>query len=516
MQTIQKPLHARFSRKQQFLFFLVPLILSLLFQWFFYDHEPGINYPLFLAALYIGYLSLFWDRIQKKSVAGWSTMIASLVLSLVFALYQSTPILSINFALIPLLALTSGFLLTGWNSAAWFDLAFIGQFFPKALVRLLENIPTPIRSVLSLLEGKKSSTTSKQILKGVIVAIPLLLVILSLLASADAVFESFISDITHVFDFEIADQVIGRIAVTLAALWGLATFAWMIASEHNTTKPAITSYTPSISSISAITILALVNIAYFVFLLIQFAYLFNGADLSFLDNMTYAEYARRGFAELVAIAVINLSLTITFAVFVKNDSPASLTTQRVFSSLLVLATMIILYSSQLRLGLYEEAYGFTHTRILVHVFMFFLAASLLVSLAKIWKRDFVFLRPVLCIALFFWIGISLINLDQMIAEKNIERYEENGRIDIGYLVYELSDDAVPTLVRFAELDTSDAYTISYDQKNEATTLKICDENQCYHFASYHPSYENLPWQEWNYSQSWKNNYLEYQIAQKKR
>ncbi len=512
MDILKKPLHARFSKKKQFLFFAIPLLLATLFQWLFFDHGLGINYPLFLMSLFIGYLSLFWERIEKKSLAGWVTMASSILLSFVFLIFKSKVIIALNFLLIPVLALSSGILLTGWSQSPWFDLSFVWEFFPRMLVKLLEQLPTPIRSFANLLQFKKShsSPVYKQILKAIIIASPLLFIILALLASADPVFNQLLLDFTSVIQIDIADELIGRIIITLIAFWGLAAFTWMIASEKNTSADKTTEFKSSILPVTTITILSLVNIIYFVFVIVQFAYFFHGADLSFLENMTFAEYARRGFGELIAITLINLSLILGFSVFTTKKSNETTKTRQILSSFLILVTTIILYSSHLRLSLYEQAYGFTYTRFFVHAFMLFLGICLISAVLKIWKQEFSFLKPVLVIGLTGWIILSFVNVDKLITLKNIERFHANERIDLSYLTNNLSEDAIPTILDFSQKQNYKLMVLDLDLYD---LIKICAEPEaCYPIVSYTPE-EKLPWQEFNLSKKWVNDFAKAQIAE---
>ena len=67
--------------------------------------------------------------------------------------------------------------------------------------------------------------------------------------------------------------------------------------------------------IITLTVLLLFNIVYILFIAVQFKYFFSG---TLEDGFTYAEYARRGFFELLFVTLINLSITIAVITLTKT------------------------------------------------------------------------------------------------------------------------------------------------------------------------------------------------------
>jgi hypothetical protein len=83
--------------------------------------------------------------------------------------------------------------------------------------------------------------------------------------------------------------------------------------------------------------------------------------------------------------------------------------------------------------MYEEAYGFTFTRVLAHSFMIFLTVIFAYTLVKIWLEKLSLFHFYFIAALVYYVGINVVNIDQFVVEQNIKRYETNGKIDIYYL-----------------------------------------------------------------------------------
>src|SRR5262249_54729517 len=101
------------------------------------------------------------------------------------------------------------------------------------------------------------------------------------------------------------------------------------------------------------------------------------------QGITYSEYARRGFFELLAVSIITLGLALTLEFFARRETPSQKVVFMVCIWLMVGLTIVILASAYDRMQLYELAYGFTRLRVYPHVFMIWLAilfAAFLVSL----------------------------------------------------------------------------------------------------------------------------------------
>ena len=69
--------------------------------------------------------------------------------------------------------------------------------------------------------------------------------------------------------------------------------------------------------------LVVVDLLFLAFVLVQFRYLFGGAELvRGLTGMSYADYARRGFFELVAVAALSLPLLLLADWWLDHRDPA--------------------------------------------------------------------------------------------------------------------------------------------------------------------------------------------------
>jgi hypothetical protein len=198
----------------------------------------------------------------------------------------------------------------------------------------------------------------------------------------------------------------------------------------------------------------LLNALFVVFVVVQFAYLFGGIDTLAATGLTHAEYARRGFFELVAVAVLVVVLVLSVDWLVQRGTPARKKIDRLHAVLLLL-TGVILASALQRMRLYTATFGLTELRLYTTVFMLWVA-SVLVWMAWTVLRNERNRFPYgsIVAGLVLLAATNLANPDAFIARTNLNHHGESGReLDTAYLAHSLSADAVPTLVRsLDELD----------------------------------------------------------------
>lgn len=162
-------------------------------------------------------------------------------------------------------------------------------------------------------------------------------------------------------------------------------------------------------------------------------------------GLTYAEYVHQGFGQLTVATALTL-----LVVWAASRKASRVTTSdrawlRVALGLLCGETLVVVASALYRMHVYQEAYGFTRLRLLVDVFEGWLGLLVLAVLAAGWTLRAAWLpRFALLSGVAALLGLALLNPDAWIAERNLERWSESGRVDWAYL-RGLSDDAVPAL-----------------------------------------------------------------------
>ena len=103
----------------------------------------------------------------------------------------------------------------------------------------------------------------------------------------------------------------------------------------------------------------------------------------------------------------------------------------------------------MRMMMYEDAYGFTFTRVLAHSFMIFLMIIFAYTLVKIWLEKLSLFHFYFIASLIYYVGINVVNIDRIVVDQNMTRYEETGKVDIHYL-YHLSATGKLGLIQLYE------------------------------------------------------------------
>ncbi len=237
-------------------------------------------------------------------------------------------------------------------------------------------------------------------------------------------------------------------------------------------------------------ILACVNLLFAFFVIVQFKYFFGGQANVVVDGYTFAEYARKGFGELVWVAIFSLILFLGLSAITRRGSERKQHWFSVLSLVLVSLVGVILVSSFMRLGLLEAAYGFTRLRTYSHVFMVWLGillAAVLVLEIIPYRRGFAMAAFLTVIG--FGLTLNAINVDGFIVKANVARVADGKELDYLYF-QELSTDSVPqALQEFRSMRSTDAkHLLGASLACRASTLEIQLKN--WQWQGYHISFNN--------------------------
>ena len=428
------------------------LLFGLLAQWLFYRSALGINVGITAAAV----LVVAWrlrpvgarvDRLDRwiLPAAIVFALLPALRVDLMLLLFDipATLVLvtmaAVSFAGVPLTRRAVDILVV-------LGLVVVGRIVAGGAL-LLAALPDLGRPLARRTGGRIASVGI-----GIAIALPFLLVFAVLFASADAVFSSAV---TTVFDFRkwSIGEFIGRALLGAVFAWG-AGGVFVIAGRgtETTMSPVLPRLRGVLSSTAGATTLLAVDALFAFFVALQVAYLFGGIDTLNATGLTYSTYARRGFFELIAVAVLAGGLL--FAVeLVVGKRPrlyvgAALT--------LALATLVIVVSAAYRMQLYQLAYGWTEQRFYALAGIAWLGAGGLVAASLIWRDATKWLLHAAgLIALAIALAVNLIGPNAFVARQDLERVvdpsglpeDAHRGLDVYYLAT-LGDGAVPTLVEF--------------------------------------------------------------------
>ncbi len=330
------------------------------------------------------------------------------------------------------------------------------------------------------------------ILRGLLIAIPLLLVFGLLFAAADAVFARYAEDL---FRWEVAwDTLIGRSITAFVAAWMAGGMLAFISSRRAAEFDGVATEwwvgRPRIGSAESVTVLVALDALFAVFVAFQATYLFGGLDTLTTSGLTYAEYARRGFFELLAVAFGVAAVILLLEAFVKQRSRAYVAA----AIGLVALTLVVLASAYLRLRLYQDAYGWTELRFYVLAAILWLAIGALGTvIALATNRARWLLHGMIALSIVFGLAFNVIGPVRFIAERNVERAmnpalvppDGHSGLDVYYLA---------SLGTDADIVLAEAIGQLPPPVRQATEAALRDNAL---WVAEDP--DNRAWQAWNYS-----------------
>jgi len=201
---------------------------------------------------------------------------------------------------------------------------------------------------------------------------------------------------------------------------------------------------------AAVVVLLVLDAVFGLFVVLQAAYLFGGLDTLALSGMTYSEYARRGFFELVIVAVLSGAVVLALDATVVERSR----TFRVAAAGLAVLTGVVLLSATVRLGLYQQAYGWTELRFFTLAGISWLGVGVVATVAGVLvERAGWVPRVMVGAGLAIALVVNAIGPQAFVASQNLARAMDpslvpadgESGLDVRYLG-SLGDDVVPLLV----------------------------------------------------------------------
>ena len=278
------------------------------------------------------------------------------------------------------------------------------------------------------------------VILGLVIALPILLVVLPLLASSDAVFSDILK---RMFDFDFDLDALGDIfgiGVMIVCIFFIAyalvcrlsdriSFLDVPVPDRRTKNPVV-----------AITVSTVMLIVYGLYCAIQVVYLFMGYG-TLPEGYTYAEYVHEGFYQLVFVCIINLILVLVCRKYSRDN-----VILKIMLTLISLCTFIMIFSSAYRMTLYIGAYGLTFLRLYVLWALAVIFLAMTGTCVYIYCADMPFYKYSLVILTSTWAVFALIRPDYHIARYNLTH--DYAR-DEKYIIYNLSADAAPAVAAYA-------------------------------------------------------------------
>ena len=278
------------------------------------------------------------------------------------------------------------------------------------------------------------------VLRGVAFSLLPLLIFGALLMGADAVFQNLVHRVLHV-DFTHL-VIIAAIAFPVGGyLRGLLFGKELDWSLEKRLAPL------SLGTLEMGIMLGLLDLLFLAFVVVQIRYFFGGSALvQATTGLTYAEYARRGFFELVAVAALVLPLLLLIHWLLPRDDAQAQRRFRGLAGVQIVLLFLIMASAFQRLRLYQAEYGLSEQRLYPTAFLGWLAAVFVwFALTVLRGRRERFAFGAMVAGFLLLAVLQVLNPDALIARTNLARAHAGRTFDARYAA-SLSADAVPELV----------------------------------------------------------------------
>lgn len=424
------------------IFGVASFLYACLYAFCMYRNSSGVTYPFFVAGS-LCYICFCFAKLEISLKKGSIFYTVSMMLLAVSTFCTDDGrIIALN--KLGIFLLTISFLLsTLYDTGKWNLSKYIGTICQTVFMAIGE-LDRPFRDAGWYTKNKMKTKNSKvlYVVLGLVIAFPIFMVVLPLLVSADAVFR----DMTE----RILEHLrLGNILLVIF-MWAfmfLASYCILSYLCKKTINQEMKDGRRG-EPVIAITIATLLTLLYLVFSVIQIVYLFVG-NMTLPSGYTYAEYAREGFFQLLAVSVLNLIFVlIGLGCFKESKVLKGILT------VMSLCTYIMIASSAMRMIIYIRWYYLTFLRIFVLwglAVLFLLFTGIIISIIK---ESFPLFRYSMVTVTLCYMALSFCHPDYFIAKVNVASTDMETRSaffegepyeDYRFLSY-LCADAAPVLV----------------------------------------------------------------------
>ncbi len=414
---------------------LVSLVFGSLFAFSFYKAEFGINALFFtgvMVILLIAVMKQFAIPMKRSSYLYYG---ASLLLGLSSALTANRDIQALN-TIGTIFLLNLSILHQLHEDGRWeFAEHFMKMF--GMLFSGLASVPMPFADGIRYMKRTRFFRNDKvrNVFLGILLSIPILWLVIVLLSDADMLFSDMT---TRIFVKILSPEVF--VIILMVMLGFFSCYCILCGAAAQTGQKERGSYKKG-NAVTAVTVMLLVCVVYAVFCGLQIMYLFAGGFFALPEGITFSEYARGGFFQLLAVTVINVLLMVLCTTFFGESKLL-----RILLTLMTACTYIMIFSAAYRMALYVDAYQLTFLRVLVLLALLIIAFILAGIILSVYKKNFPLFRYCVAVITVCYLGFSLARPDYWIAAYLIQQKEILEEEDAIFLMQELSLDAAPAVV----------------------------------------------------------------------
>ncbi len=329
------------------------------------------------------------------------------------------------------------------SGAEPFGKRFLLDAILAVLVRPFERFAECVKCALSVFKGKRRAKNILYAVIGLLIAVPLTIVVVMLLISSDARFDEYVTtalDYLPDLSFAVFFEILFAVPVAMYLFGSFSSVEKPVeAKEFDSDKLRVF---PTMITYFAVTPICLFYVAYIITQVMNIASAFD-------QTLDYAQFARNGFFELCAIAVINLGVIAVIQAFSKRT--------RVLKGYIValgLLSLGVTATALVKMGMYINRYGMTLLRVYTTWFMLVMCVAFILLIVlqfrdyKFWRAlffGFTAMFAVLCFGNFNG-NIAVYNIaayqSGAIEELDVDQFEELGvaAVSPAYKLYRECDD----------------------------------------------------------------------------
>ena len=413
--------------------------------------DGGLAALLWVAAL-LG--TQLWFALREERQKGWwLPLCITGLFGIPFLLFDRGTLLDLDMAFLTLMGMMGIF--WTYDSPRW-----DGADLLRGL--LLRPIAAFTAGAGALFSGRKDRDREKKRISGVwwglLAAVPVTLLVGVLLAAADEAFANLLSALTAPLrEWGVAPfDLLLRVMLGIPA--GLYLFGGFYGNRHRQGEILTDeAWERGIAATRLVSPAALLGagipvcVLYALFIFSQSAYYFSAFSGLLPESFTYAEYARRGFFELCAVAVINLLLLLAAGLFCRREEGRMPRSLRIWGAVLCGFTLLLIATALRKMALYIGEYGLTPLRVYTSWFMILLGVCFLIlaicRFVPRWKPA----KPLAAAFLLLFALLQFSGVNGRIADWNVVRYQAGDlkTVDVS-LFYQLGDGAAPAAVKLLE------------------------------------------------------------------
>jgi hypothetical protein len=404
----------------------------------------GLNWLFFAAAAASAAALLARRGAVKTDPGGRLLMGLALAFSALMALRDSEALHAL--CLLVIVVATAGAVSSqeGWRAFKTGFLEYAKSVAKLAVAGFIGPTRFPREAIVPAEGAEKRWNAAPGVGRGLLIVSPLFFIFLFLLMAADPAYQY---SVRHLFDWDISTLAL-RLLIVAVIAWCAAGI--LHRALQNAAAPVASPVHAPLQALGlpeVVTILAAIDLLFLSFVAVQARYAFGGPALvKATTGLTFAEYARGGFFELLAVAAIVLPVLLFLHWSMDRATPRGESPFRWLAAVQVALLFVMLASAFRRMDLYEAAYGLTELRLYVMAAIVWLAIVFAwFGLTVLRGRRELFAGGAVAAAA---IGIAILeglNPDALIARANLAHAQKGHRFD-GCYASSLGADAVPPLV----------------------------------------------------------------------